>query len=212
MKSREEILKRLRKLRSRYLRQHLRLSQDRLPANCSYNHEISVGPALSGPARDTGARPVAPARASLVVLQDAGPTTVCLYGCEDPAAWAGELCYTREKAASCGWFKPKVDPSKAEREFDALMADDAYVYENYPDVAALQWVVDDRIHRHGPGLFERLLRWLFRSRSKVPPQLPPQELPRLPSDPGETDAPARDVDEDVLENPDFDPGLTNLFR
>lgn len=215
MKSREEVLRRLKKLRARYLRQYLRQSQDRRPHNCRYNHEVRVPPARShvsdvlGPGEE---RPVTPAK-SLIVLQEEShgehPVRVCLYGCEDPASWSGELCYTEEKAESCGWFKPEKDPAEAEREFDALLSDDKYVYENYRDVAALQWVLEDRVHRHGPGLLERLWRWFVRPRSVPSPKLLP---PVAELEPTRSDTPSRDVDPDVLENPDFDPKLTNLFR
>jgi len=212
VKSREEVLRRLKKLRARYLRRHLRLSQDRRPRNCSYNHEVQASPArsrFSDPGDDVSGpgdeRPVQPARSSsLVVLQDDPSVRVCLYGCEDPATWAGDLCYTDEKAESCGWFKPEKDPAEAEREFDAMLADDKYVYDHYPDVAALQWVLEDRVHRHRPGLLERLWRRLFRPKSVSKPKLLPP-VADLGSD-------ALDVDQDVLENPDFDPSLTGLFR
>lgn len=215
MKSREEVLRRLKKLRARYLRQYLRQSQDRRPHNCAYNHEVLVPPAKShlsdvpGPGEE---RPVTPAK-SLVVLQGEpcgdAPIRVCLYGCEDPAGWTGELCYTEEKAGSCEWFKPEKDLAEAEREFDALLSDDAYVYENYRDVAALQWVLEDRVHRHRPGLIERFWRWFGRPRSVPAPKLLP---PVTELDPTQLDIPSRGVDPDVLENPDFDPKLNNLFR
>lgn len=215
MKSREEVLRRLKKLRARYLRQYLRQSQDRHPHNCVYNHEVLVGPArsrLSDPGEDVPGpgedRPVVPARSLVVLQDDRPPVRLCLYGCEDPSGWAGELCYTDEKAESCGWFKPRKDSGEAEREFDLLLSDDVYVYENYRDVAALQWVLEDRVYKHRPGLIERLWRWLGRPRSvSAPKLLPPVEL-----EPAKPVAPPRDVDQDVLENPDFDPKLTDLFR
>lgn len=219
MKTKEEVVRRLRKLRVRYLRKHLSLSQDRLPRNCVYNHEVVVGAAKShipyeeavpGAGQD---RPVASSRStSLVVLQDdEPPMRVCTYGCEDPSTWSGDLCYTAERAASCGWFKPAKPVREAELEFDRLLEDDEYVRDRYPDVATLQWVLEDRVHKHRPGLMERILRWFFRSRTKAPPMLPPPEVEVLGPDPADG-TPMRPVDQDVLENPDFDPKLTNLFR
>jgi len=214
VKSKEEVLRRLKKLRARYLRQYLRLSQDRLSRNCTYNHEVLVHPVKSriSDTHDLGeARPIASAR-SLIVLQESRedtPVRVCLYGCKDPAEWLGELCYTKEKAESCGWFKPSKDLAEAEKEFDLLLSDDAHVYENYRDMAALQWVLEDRIHKYRPGLLERIWRWFIRSRSIPAPKLPP---PISEISPTRSDAPPVNIDLDVLENPDFDSKLTNLFR
>jgi len=190
VKSEEEVLRRLRKLRGRYARQYLRRSQDRLHRNCVHNREhvgtrtVSDGPEDGVPMRIRGGEDVeglvAPDRrvrfgraVSLVVLREE-PSSVrlCMYGAEDPALWAGEVCDSDEKAASCPMFSPSVRKEDAMAAFKELMRDDAYVYENYRDVAALQWVLEDRVHHHRPGLLERLVHWFVARRAKVPKPLP----------------------------------------
>ena len=199
MRSREEVLKRLKKLRGRYARQFLKVSQDRLHRNCKHNCEhLPQGqvPAAAdqdgGPIRMVAGEDVegliAPDRlvrfgrsVSLVVLHDPAPVRLCMYGSDNPASWAGELCDRDEKAASCPWFSPAVSLQSATAVFDGLMADDEYVYENYKDIAAIQWVLEDRVHKHRHGLWERLSWWfasffVSRPRALPPPPVPDEDM------------------------------------
>jgi len=211
VKSEEEVRRRLRKLRGRYARQFLRQSQDRLHRNCVHNYEhLPLDAPLpggdeAGPMRIRGGEEVeglvVPDRrvrfgrtVSLVVLQDPSPVRLCMYGSEDPASWAGEVCDRDEKAASCPWFSPAVPKEEALAAFDALLEDDGYVYENYRDLAALQWVLGDRVHRHPPGLWERLLDWMALLRTS--PSRPAPALPEPADDQLEDiwkDDPAKDT-------------------
>lgn len=193
MKSEEVILGRLKKLRSRYARQFLRRTQARLHRNCSYNREhLPRPPPAAGPTdgylRIRGGEGVeglvSPNRmvrfgktVSLAVIQDPSPVRLCMYGADDPALWAGEVCDSDEKAAACEWFVPSVPKEEALASFDALLKDDDYVYENYKDVAALQWVLDDRVSNYGPGIVERLFSWFVLRLSKV--RKPSPALPEV---------------------------------
>lgn len=190
MKSEEEVLRRLKKLRGRYARQYLKRSQDRLHLNCVHNREHVGTRAFPDPADDGSPMRirggeeveglVAPDRhvrfgktVSLVVLrEEPSPVRLCMYGSSDPASWAGEVCDSDEKAASCPMFAPSVRREEAMAAFEELMRDDDHVYENYKDLAALQWVLGDRVHRHRPGLLERLLNWFAVRRAPVPAPAP----------------------------------------
>lgn len=219
MKTQDEILKRLRKLRVRYLRLYAKESQSRCPSNCKWNHTVSVPVAKSSISGSTSVvsgpgfeRPVASSHStSIVVLSESDPFVhVCIYGSENPSLWNGELCYTTEKASSCSWFKPVIQLADIENEFCSLLSDDNYVVNNYPDIAALQWVISDRIYRHKLRFFERVILFIFRFRTRIKPVLKLSEISELEHDSNNTSE--RDIDLDVLENEDFDPKLKNLFR
>lgn len=188
MKSKEDIQGRLNKLRSRYARQYLRQSQDRLHRNCVYNYEEEPRPVYSSQEKGhslkvkndlfSPEREVGPSHSvSLVVLQEPSPVRLCLYGSEDPITWEGELCDSDNKSKSCKWFRPKKDRKQAILEFEELLHDDKYVFDNYRDIATLQWVLDNRIHSTRPSFFELIKIWflIIFSRSK-PPALPPRPI------------------------------------
>ncbi len=214
MKNIETIIKRLRKLRIRYLRKYLLISQNRIPKNCIYNHEITT---ISTKHNNYGSsfsindeRPVADTKTTMVVVlndKEEFPC-VCIYGCEDPSVWEGELCYTVDKAATCDFFKPIHSFNIIENEFNELMKDDEYVRKHYSDIAALQWVIEDRIYKYCPSLIERILRWLLHRKIKVPKKLPVNALKEIESDFIDNQV----IDFDIENNKDFDPKLKNLFR
>lgn len=198
MRSKEEILKRLKKLRGRYARQYLKSSQDRLHRNCKYNLEHTsnrerddhgcdqndpsssdaMAPLRMAAGEDVdelipSERLVRPSKStSIVVLRDPTPVRLCMYGSENPSSWAGELCDRDERAASCPWFSPSVSVQSATASFDGLMADDKYVYENYKDIAALQWVLGDRVYKHRWGLMDQIRLWAHILFSRKVPALP----------------------------------------
>lgn len=190
MKSKEDIQGRLNKLRSRYARQYLRQSQDRLHRNCIYNYEEIPRPVHSYPNLKNRSlkvrnddffspeREASPSHSvSLVVLQEPSSIRLCLYGSEDPLTWDGELCDNDDKSKSCKWFRPEIDRKQALLEYEELLRDDKYVFENYRDIATLQWVLDNRVHLKRPSLFERIKTFLLILFSRpIPPALPPRPM------------------------------------
>lgn len=104
-----------------------------------------------------------------------------MYGSEDPANWPGDICDKNETAQSCPKFKPIVSLEEVQAKAQALLANDEWVFENMKDVAALQWVIGDRIHRHRPSFFQRLFLWIRTRMLKVSPSKPLAPLPEIPS-------------------------------
>jgi len=181
VKTQEEIEKRLRKLRERYARKYVDASQQRAHANCVFNHRHDPPPSSTAAAPRDEDLPMVPRRhVTLVVLRDDSAVHLCMYGAEDPARWAGDVCDDDATARSCKLFKPSVDMDQAKSEFLDLMADDEYVFDNYRDVATLQWVLGERVHGMPLSWIERLGFW-FRSKlskpSKQTPLLPQGDLP-----------------------------------
>ncbi len=158
MKSQDEILRRLNKLRSRYLRKHCLLARGKKPDNCVFNHEHTPQPRKAEiPAEfERAPRTVT----SLVVIQPDQKIRLCMYGADNPAEWPGDICDSDEMAQGCRFFQSKSTEAETIGEFNALMADDKYVYDNYKDIAALQWVIDHRIHLDRLSVWSKLLRWI----------------------------------------------------
>lgn len=182
MKTKADIEKRLRKLRERYARKYIEASQQRRYENCAYNHKHVPSPIPSSPAR---AAPLvyhmAPSRqVTLVVLREDKPIHLCMYGSDDPSKWRGDICDSDDVAQSCKLFRPLVSVDQAKQEFLNLMADDEYVFNNYRDIATLQWVLGERVHVIPLTLWERIRFWIrskFLKPRKEVPALPPGDLP-----------------------------------
>jgi hypothetical protein len=145
MKTKEDIQKRLEKLRLRYLRQYVSKANLKSHENCVYNLnqaplnykpevplELSLAPRVS---------------TTLLVIQPESPIRLCMYGSENPSTWSGDICNDDIKSSSCPYFKPITEESSVVDSFNDLLKDDEFVANNYKDIAALQWVIDDRIHR-----------------------------------------------------------------
>jgi len=70
-----------------------------------------------------------------------------------------------------------------------LLSDDEYVFDNYRDMAAFQWVLSDRLHKMPLSWWETLILWfqvLLHRRARMVPPLPE---PELTDDLWEEDAP-----------------------
>lgn len=154
-----------------------------MPGNCVYNEEHHPVP-LHTPSSDGTELDVAPRRSkTLIVMQPDAPVRLCMYGSDDASTWAGVVCDNESVARRCPKFKPKVTVSEATAKAESLLADDDWVFEHMKDVAALQWVIGDRIYKHEPTTLQRIQRWLIRRFTKVAPALPPPEdTVDLPSD------------------------------
>lgn len=188
MKTKNDILKRLKKLRTRYAYKYIKNTQARRYTNCIYNkeqvplnHEDTTVEFEMMPCRVS----------SLVVIQDEETAHYCTYGSEDPEHWNGIICDKDEIAKHCKWFTPKVSVKKARTTFLDLLRDDKYVYDNYRDLAALQWTLGDRVHKHALSWWDRLVFWI---NSRLFQPKPPAALP-----------PAEDIPEDLWDDPSENP-------
>lgn len=170
MKTRDEILSRLRKLRTRYATRYMENSRDRLPCNCRYNM-VHQSTNYSRGLTESKPTDIAPrTQVTLMVLQEDKPIGLCMYGSEDSSKWPGNICDDKETAASCPLFAPKMTVLASQEEFLGKLADDTFVFDNYRDIAALQWVLGERVHNHALTWWERLVFWY---RSKSIRMLPP---------------------------------------
>lgn len=206
MKNQRSVLNRAKKLRLRYLKQHVGESQARRHRNCQYNLEHS--PESQGRSPDVVELTLAPREViTTLTVPDSGPAFLCMYGSES-GDWAGDVCDDDDVARRCKWFKPRKSLEDARVEFMELLADDEWVYENHRDMAALQWVLGDRIHKHGLSLLDRAWIWIvsaFSGVAKPSPALPPFE------DISDEDLRKGIVDQDLIgvwdDAPPEDPGV-----
>lgn len=180
MKTEREILGRLKKLGNRYARKYIDNTQKRCYRNCRYNWEQVVLPVK----KDVVEFELTPRCVStVVVVSDNDKANYCTYGVNhesdgsysvDTNKWNGIICNRDEIAEQCEWFTPALSVSEAEDKFNQCLEDDKWVYENYRDIAALQWVLGDRVYNHPASLVHKVWLWL---KSKFHKPKPPKQLP-----------------------------------
>lgn len=172
MKTRDEVFSRLRKLRTRYVTRYISQTRDRKPCNCRYNHvheplDLRHTKSQSKPA------PIAPRdQVTLVVIQEDRPVGLCMYGADDASKWPGNICDDVATAKACPMFVPRATVEEAKTEFIDRLEDDEFVFNNYRDVATLQWVLGERVHDMPLSWWERLIVWFHMRFAKVLPASP----------------------------------------
>lgn len=170
MKPESVVRKRAERLRDRYLRRHVILSQERRHENCVFNKEI-VPRRLPYSQSDLSTElDLAPRQVTtLLVIQEDKPVRICMYGADSPAEWSGDLCDDDSIAPGCKFFVPLKTVSEATDDFMVALADDKLVYERFRDLAALQWALGDR--RPRLPWYRRLVAFLFGKFFPVVPEL-----------------------------------------
>jgi hypothetical protein len=194
VKSRSQIEGRLKKLRMRYAQKHVDQTQQRCFRNCEFNLEHK--PALLQYKAMPTELELAPRhqQTTLVIHEEGHSVHLCMYGAKDASTWPGDTCEDDDKARHCPMFKPRINLQQARSDFMEKMFDDEYVFNNYRDVATLQWVLGERVHTMGLSLWERFWFWLkikFWKPIAPLPNLPEASLPiDLWYDPSTNDPPA----------------------
>lgn len=117
MKDEKNIEKKAKQVKKRYLKKRLKDKISRCPENCEHNylHE-----------------------------DEHGQTRLCLYGVENPEEWPGNICDTKSKAETCPFFQPKYDKQKIIDDYLEDLQDPTKVAHEFKDIAALQWVLEER--------------------------------------------------------------------
>ena len=129
MKTEAAIRHKLRQVLYRHLKQLIEGSFQKLPQTCGFNGQ---------------------------------PKTIrvprmCLYGANQPATWQGKVCDSSvdgclEMARNCPYWKPLRSKDEIKTEFKALVSKNrAAVATQYPDAAALLWVLEEDT---APGDFD----------------------------------------------------------
>lgn len=138
---------------------HIKKSQQRIHTNCKYNlvHSSPTNKSTG----TSGSRvhlPVigkedflSPDRQVTnchdymgVELSENDSIKICTYDIGNSLEWNGDICDNDEISKSCPLFKPRISVEEARAEFEEFMIDDKYVYDNYRDIATLQWTLKTR--------------------------------------------------------------------
>ena len=134
MKTVGTIKHKINQVRYRHLKRQLEAELGQEPQNCLYNAEL---PDHAVPASSTHRG--APAHK---------PLSICLYGADDPKTWRHTVCDERAdegaRAKKCEMFCARRTKDEVKRDFYtdlAAMTLPEVAYQ-YPDMAALLWVLD----------------------------------------------------------------------
>lgn len=110
---------------------------------------------------------------TLILLKDESSVHLCMYGAENPSSWTGDVCESDQVARACAMFKPRVGLDEARASFLESLVDDEFTFNNYRDVATLQWVLGERVHEYPISVWERFLFWIRKTFWRPsPPNLP----------------------------------------
>lgn len=137
MKNQIEIERRLVKLRNRHKKKYVEKHTSKTPENCKYNylHHLNT---LKYSSDDN--------ETIEVNIQPDKDIRICTFGSDKPEKWNGDICDSVEVSGKCPFFCPRTNEESLSEEFDTLIQDDEYTIDNYSDVAALQWVLNVRVH------------------------------------------------------------------
>lgn len=150
MKPKEIIEDRLLKLKNRHRRLYVLNNTVKEPHNCKYNYE-HIGNKLSY--KNEIELDISPRKSnSIVILNEDKPIRLCMYGSEDPLKWSGNICDDSTVSSKCSLFISLKDTKELEDEFDSIIMDDKQTIVTYPDIASLQWVLDNRVWKLKNGL------------------------------------------------------------
>jgi len=123
MKTPREIRHKIKQAKYRHLKRAIRNGLSRKPCNCYYNRVV---------------RP--PNQPNM---------GVCMKGAQDLSTWKGVVCDENMgglgKASDCPFFKEKRTKEEITQKFEDFFndADFIEVAKEYPDLAALMWVLTD---------------------------------------------------------------------
>jgi hypothetical protein len=182
VKTRSEVESRLKKLRSRYAHKHVESTQQRCFKNCEFNQVHAPAQLEYAPRLETEMELAPRLQKTLLVVGQDQIVHLCMYGADTPATWPGDTCDTDDKAKRCPMFKPRVSLEQAKNEFLENLSDDEFVFDNYRDVATLQWILGERVHEVPLSLSERFWFWLKSKFWKPVPALPQLPAPEVPAD------------------------------
>jgi len=68
-----------------------------------------------------------------------------MLGADDPENWPGNICDTVENAKTCPFFQTDFNKEDLKAEFKALLEDPDVLYEDYRDIAMLEWALEDTV-------------------------------------------------------------------
>lgn len=140
MKTPDEIRQRIKGLITQELDRRCATASRRLPQLCTHNirHTLDLRKMVDGEENEFFNRMTS--KRHLPVTQTMG---LCGYGKENPEEWNGTICEDPIDAQRCPLFDPKKGQPEILAEFKEQLAQEGWLEEHMPEVAALLWALDD---------------------------------------------------------------------
>ena len=154
MRTEAELRQKLKQVQYRHLKKLLEGNFRQRPCNCAYNE-------VHQPRNSQHGKPVG----------------LCMYSAENADEWQGVICDEDfggiQTARECGLFQPHKTKMEVKAEFYALMEQEdlGFIAAQYPDIAAILWVLNDRGYK--PTLWQRIKLWWYPAHVT---QVPEQEV------------------------------------
>jgi hypothetical protein len=73
-----------------------------------------------------------------------GEIGLCMLGADSPEEWAGNVCDDEETAKKCPFFELKHDRDRLRTQFFERLERRDVLVDQYKDIAALKWVLEQR--------------------------------------------------------------------
>jgi len=159
VKTYSEVQSRLKKLRNRYAHKYVEKTQKRCHKNCSFNLEHAPKQLPYSNSVSTEFEIAPRIQQTQILISENKSIHLCMYGAKDTSTWPGDICDSDDKARQCPMFLPLVSIEQAKNDFLEKLSDDEYVFDNYRDVATLQWVLNERVYEIRLTLIERFWFW-----------------------------------------------------
>lgn len=137
MRKEAEIRKKMRQVKHRYLVREYKDKLARKSTNCIYYYEHGETDPETGRAVTVG---------------------LCLYGAQNPEEWPGDLC---GGAKGCPYFETEETKEEIKQRFEESLENEVTVAQHYKDIAALQWVLGEKVYSWDLVWYQRLYLWFI---------------------------------------------------
>lgn len=156
MQTEAQIRRKLQRVKYYYLKKRLEREMSRRPWNCRFNyvHSAQNNRLADASWEDAGKRhapyPEAPLEEAqhhpiLVEAEKTGSwVRLCGYGCDSAENWNGIICEDANTAKKCPMFELRTTREEIEANFEAELSDLELLSRDFKDIAALQWVLDEK--------------------------------------------------------------------
>lgn len=146
-RSEDEIRKKLKDVRFKYLTAEYKKALKVTPSNCVHNYRHKT-------------------------LDESGKNVtvgLCTLGMENPEEWNGKICDDDSTAQECPFFLSCVSKQSVKEDFDIKLQDETEVATSYKDVAALQWVLGEKVYSWDLTFLERfyIFAWMLLYKSQM---------------------------------------------
>lgn len=175
MKSEKELKQKLRAVKTSYLVKKYKERLSKKPCNCVHNYRYSTVD-VEDPGHNY--KHLVDWLDDDDQQDDVNATEVglCMLNADNPEEWGGVICDDVKTAEDCPFFQARFSREDIETEFEKELEDDIIVAHNYKDIAALQWMIGEKVYSWDLKWYQRfrvmVVFWLskvlqFFSRSGV---------------------------------------------